>query len=269
MLAAIVREFRRHELLLHASAIAYRVLLVTIPALLFVTGLLGALQLEELWRDEAAPELRGSVSQPVFAVIDDAVSRVLEGGHVFWVTAGALLALAGMASVVDAVTRTLNRIHGRSESRPFRERALNAIAIGALAGALLLAAVAVVLAGQFGFDALLGDGFAARALSFVVRWAVAAALLTALVVVLVRVAPDQRRGLRRVSRGALVVVGLWVAMSLLFGFYLSAVADYGSIFGHLATVYIFIQYVALSAVAFVGGIVLDSIAPPGGRSAQG
>lgn len=255
-----VEEFRKHDLLVQASALSFRVLVAAIPASLFVIGVLGALQLEELWRDEAAPELRKNVSEPVYELVNDAVSRVLNGQQGFWITIGALLAIGGMASIIDAVTRTLNRIHGVTESRSLLERATNAVGVGVLSGLLLLAALAVVRLGPFAIDALLGDSFVVSALSFVVRWSLAAALLTLVVVLSVRVAPDLERPLRRVGVGATITVAGWVVMSVLFGFYLGTLAQYDSVFGNLATLYVLVQYVALSAIVFVGGLVVDALA---------
>lgn len=263
MVSSIVHEFRRHELLVQASAISFRVLVALIPATLFVIAVLGALQLDELWRQEAAPELRENVSGPVYAVIDDAVSRVLEGQTGYWITIGAVLAIGAMASVVDAVTRTLNRIHDAEETRSVVERAANAVAIGALTGLLLLAAIAAVRLGPFAFDAALGDGALVEVLSFVVRWALAAGLLTLVVMLMVRVAPDMERPLRRVSIGAAITVAGWLVTSLLFGLYLQYIAVYDSIFGHLATVYVGVQYVALSAIVYVAGLVVDAVAVRG------
>lgn len=254
----VVEEFRRHELLVQASAISFRVVVASIPTLLFLIGVLGALQLEELWRDEAAPELRENVSQPVYQLVDDAVTRVLQGQQGYWITIGAVVAIAGMASIVDAVTRTLNRIHEVEETRSLLDRAGNAVAVGVLSGLLLLAAIAVVRLGPFAIDALLGDGAAVAVLSFVVRWGLAAALLFAVVVLVVRVAPDLERPLRRIGVGAAITVGGWVAMSALFGLYLETLANYDSVFGNLATLYVLLQYVALSAIVFVAGLVVDA-----------
>ena len=48
-------------------------------------------------------------------------------------------------------------------------------------------------------------------------------------------------------------------MSILFGLYLRYVASYDSVFGNLATVYVAIQYVALSATIYLVGLVVDKI----------
>jgi len=260
MLSDLVHEFRAKQLLIYSSAISFRAFLATIPTTLCVIAVLGSLQLEELWRREAAPEVRDSVSGPVFTIVDDAVTRVLESQGFFWITIGALLAIAAMASVVDAVTRTLNRIHDAEETRSTLERLANAALIGTASGLLIVGAFAAVWLGPFGFRALLGDSAAVEVVSFVVRWGVAAALLVLVVVLMVRVAPDMERPLRRVTTGAAITVGGWLVATLVFGLYLTYVANYDSIFGHLATLYILVQYVALSAIVYVAGLAIDAIA---------
>ena len=49
-------------------------LLETVVGTLFVTGLLGFFGLSEVWRSDIAPDLRDSVSNAAFTVIDDAVT---------------------------------------------------------------------------------------------------------------------------------------------------------------------------------------------------
>lgn len=135
--------------------------------------------MEELWQ-----ELRDNVSQPVFEVINDAVTRVIERETKFWMRIGAVIAIFGVASIVDAVTRTLNRIHEVRDSRRFVERAANAVLIGVASGIMVLAAIAVVRLGPLAFSAVLGDGIGVDVLSFVVRWLVAAGLLILVVILM-------------------------------------------------------------------------------------
>src|SRR4051794_35129889 len=78
--------FREHNLLIYASAIAFRAFLAIIPLLLFAIGLLGFLQLDEVWRSDILPDVRAGVSPAAFKVIDDTVTKVLTQQQLFWVT---------------------------------------------------------------------------------------------------------------------------------------------------------------------------------------
>jgi membrane protein len=154
--------------------------------------------------------------------------------------------------------RALNRIYETEEKRDLKEQFLVSFALAAALTVLVLGAVAVVKFGPFLFDDLIGKDFVAEAVSLVVRWALAIALLFAAMALVLRLGPSRERPLEWVSFGAALVVGGWILISLLFGLYLSQIADYGSVFGNLATVFIVIEYVYLSALVFVTGLLLDS-----------
>jgi membrane protein len=75
--------------------------------------------------------------------------------------------------------------------------------------------------------------------------------------------PAGERHWRWVSFGTGIVAVSWLVMSAGFGFYLGNVAEYGTIFGNLATLIIMLEYLYLSAIVFVGGLALDGLAQAG------
>lgn len=251
----VVDSFREHDLLVQAGGIAFRVLLALIPAACFVIGLLGLFGFDEVWSSDVAPDLRSSVSTPAFKLIDDAVTHVLTQQQAFWVTVGAGIAIWEISGVVRASEKVLNRIYRvRREDRPLLERFGVSFAVAAGVGVCLLAALAVVRLGPFVIDEALGP-----VLGFAIRWILALGLLLLAVGLVLRAAPAVKRPWHWVSFGALVAVGAWALMSLAFGLYLTQVADYASIFGNLATVFILLEYVFLAAIAFLAGLVVDSL----------
>jgi membrane protein len=50
----------------------------------------------------------------------------------------------------------------------------------------------------------------------------------------------------------------WVGMSILFGIYVTYLADYGSVFGNLATFFVLLLYVYASSIAFLAGVQTDA-----------
>jgi membrane protein len=254
----IAGGFRKHELLLYASGISFRVLFALPPLLLFSFGLLGFLSLDEVWRNDIAPDVKAAVSADVFRVINDTVHKVLTHKQLFWASVGAVIAIWEVSGAVRVTMRALNRIYETEEKRDLREQFLVSFALAAALTVLVLGAIAVVKFGPFLFDDLLGKGFGAEAVSLVVRWTVTIALLFAAMALVLRVGPSRERPLAWVSFGAALVVGGWIVISLLFGLYLAQIADYSSVFGNLATVFIVIEYVYLSALVFVTGLLVDS-----------
>jgi len=256
---AVVEGFGEQGLLIEAGAIAFRVFLAVITATLCVLGVLSFLGLGEIYAREVVPPLRASVSPAAFQLINGAVTTVLREQELFWVTAGAVLAIWEVSAVVRATGQILNRMYQPRAQRSLLRELAETMAAGAAVALLWLGALAAVRLGGPAIDSLLGPGWLAQAISFLVRWGVAVTLLLATVAIVARVGPDVDRPLRWVTFGSLVAVLGWIGMSLLFRLYVTEVASFNSVFGGLATAFIFAEYLLLSAVVLLAGLLVDAI----------
>jgi membrane protein len=135
---------------------------------------------------------------------------------------------------------------------------VTSFALGLAVAVCVLGALVVV---RFGAPILgLEDvGWAGSAGLLVLRWGAALALLITAVWVLLRFAPAHPGPHRWVSFGSALCVVAWVGTSIVFGLYVTDVADYGSIFGSLATVFLLMTYLYISACAFLIGAEVDAI----------
>lgn len=257
---AIVTGYAENDLLTYASAIAFQVFFALIPLCLFALGAIGFLQLDEVWRQAIAPEIRPNVSPAAFTVIEDTVNAVLGQRQLFWITFGAAISVWEISGAMRAIMGVFNSIYGVEDQRSFWRRIVVSCALAAVAGVLVLAAVVVArFGGAAGLQKALGGGPVIAVVAFVLRWGITIALLLLVVAILGRFAPATRRPLRWGSFGALLVVIGWVVMSLIFGWYVSSVANYSSIFGSLATVIVTMEYLYLSAIVFLTGIQIDAL----------
>jgi membrane protein len=249
----LVESFAQHDVLTYASAIAFQAFFALIPLTLTALGLLAALHLESVWSQDVAPELKPQVSGAVFSVIDSTVRRVFDTRWGFWATVGTLLTIWEVSGAMRAVMTVLDRIYRVRRARSWRERYVVSIGLSTLFIVLVLGAGGVIVVGH-----LIGG-----IVPTVLRWPVAAALLLAALVAVVRWAPGADRQWHWVSFGTgLVVVG-WLGMSAGFSFYLREIADYGSIFGNLATLIVTLEFLYLSAIVFLGGLAVDGLAETG------
>lgn len=66
---------------------------------MFVLALAGLLDLDGVWRDDVAPEIRRHVSADVFSVMSSAVDKALSGETLLWATFGGGLALWQVSNV--------------------------------------------------------------------------------------------------------------------------------------------------------------------------
>jgi membrane protein len=247
---SLLHAFSEYDLLTYASAISFQTFFALIPLALTALGILGALHLESVWSDDLAPQLEPQVSGPVFQVIDDTVRRIFDARSLFWATLGAALTVWEVSGAMRAVMTVLDRIYRIERERAWLERYGVSIALSMLVIVLLLATGGVMLAGHAADGVLLG----------VLRWPVAAVLLLAALLAVVRWAPAEQREWHWATFGTGIVVIAWLGMSAGFSLYLRELADYGSIFGNLATLIITLEYLYLTAIVFVGGLALDGLA---------
>lgn len=258
--------FREHQLLIAAAGIAFRVFLALVTGALMTVGLVGFLDLEEVWRQDLAPDLRAAVSPAAYQLIDEAVTTVLTSKQFFWVTLGAAIAVWQISGVVRASGQTLNRLYETADDRSFWEELRSSILVGALIGLLMLLALLVVRVGPVAIDELLGSGWVVSAIGFLVRWAIAGALLLLVVGLIVRTGPGVDRDLRWVGFGSLLTVGGWILTTVLLGIYLAEFANYGDVYGGLLSAFLLFEYLYVASIVFLGGLVVDRLVQEKSRS---
>jgi membrane protein len=256
---AVLAGFKENDLLTYASAISFQVVFALVPITLLALGLLGTFGASGVWTHDLAPQVKDGVSHPVYQVIDTTVRKILGERQLFWVTLGAAIAVWEVSGAMRATMQVLNRVYGTPEERTFARKLWESIALSTVVTLLLLLAAGSVKAGPGAAKALFGEGALVSVLSFLASWGIAVGLLFAVVMLVVRFAPDTRRPVHWVTFGGLLVIVGWIAMSLLYGAYITNVADYASIFGNLAVVMVTMSYIYLSAIVFLTGVQLDSL----------
>ncbi|HEY1537788.1 MAG TPA: YihY/virulence factor BrkB family protein [Solirubrobacteraceae bacterium] len=251
----VQRAVRENDLLTFASAVAFGTLFAIIPLALFGLGLLGGLGLDDQWTHVWAPTVRGSMSTPAFEVVDDTVRRVLGQQQSFWMTAGGALAIWKISSTTRTIMDAFGRIYASHRERTFAERIRDSVLLGGAVTGLLLAATACVVLGGAG---LRGAGLDSGWISWL-RWPLALTLLFGVVALLVAHAPADRQPARWVGFGSIVVVVAWTGTSLMLAWYVTSIADYGSIFGALSSAVIALLYLYLASAAVLIGAQLDAL----------
>jgi membrane protein len=254
---ALLDGFKQHDLLTYSSAISFQILTAVVPFVMTMLALAGLLNMDGVWRDHVAPEIRADVSADVFSVVSSAVNKALSDKQLLWATVGGVLALWQVSGAVRAVMGAFERIYGASSERTFVRRYLISFALAlATGGCFILATLSLMLAPFVAVSDLGGPG---EVVAFVARWALAVGFLALAVGLLVHVAPATTQPLPWVSLGTTIVTLSWVIVSVVFYFYLTALASYGSAFGSLASAIVAIAYLYTSTTAFLFGAQLDAI----------
>ena len=250
---ATVQAFRELSLLTYASAIAFRALVALIPLTLLGLALLGALGLDDVWRESFAPAIEKRVTPQVFAAIDSSVEKILASDAAGVIALAGGLALWHLTMAIRVVTVALNRIHGEEESRPFLLRIGTSIGLAIATAACLIGSVLVLVTAP-----RLGGGVLHYLLA-TGRWAAAVALLTLAVGLVVRYAPAEHPQPRWASAGSALIVGTWLVASIAFRWYVSSVADFTTAVGSLTVFLLLTAYVFTTSAIFLVGAQLDEV----------
>jgi membrane protein len=251
----VVRSFQRNSLANFASAMSFQVVLAIAPFLLFLLALIGFLDLEEIWRQDVAPDVRREVSGSAFRLIEDTVDQVLNQKQVWWLTAGLALTLWELSAATRVTMTALDRVYGFHRRRNLVELLPRSVALGAVMGVCAVAAIAVVRFGPLVTGEL---GGLLAVVSFLVRWLAAAVLLGVGVGLTVHYGSATRQPVPWVSFGTLLVLVAWIVTSIAYGAYVTFIGAYGSVFSHLATFFVTLVYVWLLSNAFLVGVQADA-----------
>jgi membrane protein len=253
LIRLVAGAFREHDLFAYASAIAFRAIVALVPLTLLGLALLGALGLRDVWTDTIAPAIEGRVTPPVYGAIDYSVDRILSSGTAGLIAFAVVLLVWDLFWAVSAVVLALNRIHDVEETRSVRRRMATRLWLAVAVGCCLVGAALVVLVGPKAV------GGAADVPVGLGRWAVGVTLLGLAVGLLVRYAPAERPRARWASAGSLLIIGTWIAASLLFRLYVSSVANFETAVGSLTVFLVLTAYVFTTSTIFVIGAQLDEL----------
>jgi membrane protein len=244
--------FAKHELLDHASAIAFQVLKSVIPLTLLGLAMLGALGEEHVWRKTIAPAIGPHVQRPTFHAIDFAVEKIFTSDSTGLVVFASFLSLWYVSGAVRAVMVGINQIYETEDQRRWPVRYAISFGLAAcVALGVIGALLAAVLLGRVGGPLHVVAEFG--------RWIVAIALLALALGLLVRFAPAKHRSKKWISAGTALVIVAWIGATLIFELFVSHVANFKTATGELTVLLVLIGYVYTSSIILLVGVELDEL----------
>ena len=263
LLRAVVGRYFVHDVGRQGAALAYYLLFMLFPFVIFVSSLLGLLHLD--------------ISQILRTLSPLLPVQVLEGlrlylEHVSRVSSPALLWSALVLAVwfptraADCLMGSVRRAYclGRPKNRlrhAVKVLLYTVFLLSAIALTLLLMSVGqralVWLGGALGLPAGLFRVWNT------VRFGVLTVVLFGALGFLYALAQDTRRPGREVVPGALAAVGAWVALSAAYAWYAEHIADYDFLYGTLGTVVVLLIWLYLTAVILIMGAELNGVIAAG------
>lgn len=255
-----IRAYARHDMAVHASALAYRLLFSMFPFIIFLLALLSFFQFPAFFgwlRQQAAPFL----PQPAFEQVD-AIIVELQVPQKGLLSLGAVTALWLASSAMRSLMRALNVAYSARESRPAWKRYPLSV-LYTLGIALMLIAAATLmnfgpramqwLAGEIGLESLFVTLWAW------LRWPAALFLSSLAVAIAYHLVPNVQHRFRLISAGSLLSVLVWSVASLAFSYYVQNFANYDVMFGSIGAIIVLLAYIHLSISVLLFGAEVNAV----------
>lgn len=274
VLRTTVREFGHDQCTDLAAALTYYAVLAVAPALLAVVSILGLVGNGQRLVEDLVSTASGLVgtdsAEDTLKPILENISNSPGAGLTFVISL--LVALWSASGYVNAFSRGMNRVYEIDEGRPiWKLRPVLLVVTLVLVVIAVLVVVAVVLSGGIAEEVGSAIGLSDVAVTVwsIAKWPVVLALVVLAIAILYYFTPNVRQPkFRWISTGALVAVIVWILASAAFGFYVVNFSSYGSTYGSLAGVIIFLLWLWITNLALLFGAELDAEVERG-RELQG
>ncbi|HWC27067.1 MAG TPA: YihY/virulence factor BrkB family protein, partial [Solirubrobacteraceae bacterium] len=173
-----------------------------------------------------------------------------------------VIALWSASAYVGAFIPAANVVWEAPEERPFLRKLAVRIAL-TLTLLLLIAitALTVVLTGPIAeqIGAVVGLGAVAVDAWQYAKWPFLAVAVMALLTILYWASPNVRHpGWSWLTPGSVLAVGLWIAASLAFTFYVNNLSNYNDVYGTIGGVLVFLLWLWLTNIAILLGAELNA-----------
>jgi YihY family inner membrane protein len=252
------RRFRASDGTSHSRSLAFLVALLLVQGVIALV-VIASMVHQRSWSELMVNMLRTVAPGPSGKVLTDAVVQAQQAGASSNDTAllvGLVVSsLITACSLLGQVERGLNRLYGIEQDRPTLRKYARAFVLSISAGALIVAAFAVIAVGHV-FAASLGSEFAVSVWN-ALRWPVGLILAITGIALLFRWSPFRRQpAWSWLTFGAFVGVALWMLATIGLSVFFQTSSSFGETYGSLAGLIALLLWSFVTSVAvFYGGAV--------------
>jgi membrane protein len=257
----IYAEYQKDAVSDTAAQLSYYFVYALFPALFFLVTLTAYLPLRQPL-DQMLDRLRPIVPAAAMGLIDEHLRALISQPRPRLLTFALLVSIWSASRGVDAVRRALNLAYDVKESRPFWKTDLISIAM-TLAGAMMvLASVAVLVAGGgVGFWIAGKIGVQSEFLFVMrwLRWPTTAVMVMTAAALTYYFLPDVKQTFKFITPGSVVASLAWMGATWGFGVYVSAFGSYNVTYGSVGGVIVLLTWLYISGFIFIMGGELNAV----------
>lgn len=252
-----MEKFSGDNVPLLAAAQAYYYLLSIVPLLIVCFALIPYFHIDP---NDAIRFIGESIPSEMATILEDNIISLVETPRGGLLTIGIIGALWSASNAIGAFVKSSNAAYDVEETRSFI--VVRLLGLGLTLG-MILALVVAILLPVFGDVILhylqtnLGFSGTLAILFQVLRWVVSLVILTGLLMMLYRLAPNQKMPLKHIIPGALTASILWQLISLGFSYYVSNFGNYTATYGSLGGIIVLMIWFFLTGMILMIGAIIN------------
>lgn len=255
----LMTEFKEDNVPLLAAAQAYYYILSIFPLLIFALTILPFLNLNP----NSVVSFIGTIApSDTASLFEENITTLVQEPRGILFVVSLLGALWSASNGINAFIKSSNEAYDVEESRSFIKVRLIAIA---LTICMILTIVVALVLPIFGnviismVSSILGLTAQTQILFQVLRWVVAVTVMTLMLLLLYRFAPNKTLKWKEILVGSLTAAILWQIVSLGFSFYVSNFGNYSATYGSLGGVIILLLWFFLTGLVLMIGAEMNVI----------
>lgn len=253
---AFIALFKKNDISLLASAQAYHYLLSIVPLLMVCFALIPYFHIQP---DDAISFISKILPSEMGQIFKENIISLVQDRQGGLLTVGIIGALWSASNGINSFIKSVNMAYDVEESRNFILVRLIALGLTLLMIASLVVAIVLPIFGQVLFDFIQSEiGFSSSlgVIYGILRWVVSFVVLTLLLMLLYRIAPNKRLPFKHILPGAVAAGILWLVISAGFSIYVGNFGSYSVTYGSLGGIIILMIWFFLTAfILLIGALV--------------
>ncbi|MDZ5782464.1 YihY/virulence factor BrkB family protein [Marinococcus luteus] len=255
----LVGEFKKDDVPLLAAAQSYYYLLSIFPMMILILTILPLLNIDS---QAIVTLVQNTAPSGMTSVLEENILSIVETPRGGLFTIGLIGALWSASNGINAFINASNTAYDIEETRSFLK--VRGLSIALTLGMIIALAAALILPI---FGNLIIDFISSvvalppqtELLFQILRWVVALTIMSAVLLVLYRFAPNKTLKWKEILPGAVTAAVLWQLISLAFSFYVSNFGNYSATYGSLGGIIILMLWFFLTGMILMIGAELNVI----------
>lgn len=255
----LMGEFKKDDVPLLAAAQSYYYLLSIFPMMILILTILPLLNIDS---QAIVTLVQNTAPSGMTSVLEENILSIVETPRGGLFTIGLIGALWSASNGINAFINASNTAYDIEETRSFIK--VRGLSIALTFGMIIALAAALILP-IFGnliidfINSVVSLPPQTELLFQILRWVVALTIMSAVLLVLYRFAPNKKLKWKEILPGAITAAVLWQLISLAFSFYVSNFGNYSATYGSLGGIIILMLWFFLTGMILMIGAELNVI----------